>query len=227
MKQAKVARIAELAAGQWGMVTSRQAAAADVDARTLARWAQLGKAERLAHGVYRLAGVPSSPYDDLRVVWISLDPGRTAHERFGSETLEVVSHRSAAVLLGLGNLDADVLEFSAPIRHQPRRADVVVHRVAVRTQDWQLVEGLPVTTPLRTIADLAAAHLDQGHLADVARDAIAEYGVPARSLAAVLRRYAHTYGEGSSEDLLNRLLRQAGVPRSAIELAARADPQRP
>jgi hypothetical protein len=75
-------------------------------------------------------------------------------ERLGAPgTLAVVSHRSAAVVLELGDIYADVHEFCSPARRQTRRPDVRLHRGAVRAEDWALVDGLPVTTPLRTITD--------------------------------------------------------------------------
>jgi hypothetical protein len=226
MKRTKIPELAEIAAGQWGMVTSRQAAAVGVDARTLVRLAEIGELERLAHGIYRLAGAPPSQHDDLRVVWLSLDPRRTAYERISSGPIEVVSHRSAAVLLGLGDLDADVLEFSVPSRRQTRRPDVVIHLVEVPEEDWQMVDGLPVTTPLRTISDLAGAHIDQGHLASAVRDAIAQHHVPVGLIELVLSPWARSYAvtAGRGDQLLDRLLNQAGIPRSALELSAHADP---
>lgn len=227
MKRTKIPDVTEIASGQWGMLTSRQAAAVGVDARTLARWAEMGELERLAHGIYRLAGTPRSPHDDLRVTWLSFDPGPTAYERIGSGPSEVVSHRSAAVLHGLGDMDADVLEFSAPVRRQTRRPDVVIHRAKFSDGDWQLVDGLPVTTPLRTIGDLAATHIDQGHLAGAVRDAIAQYDVPVSRISTILSPWARSYAAAADDgdQLVDRLLSQAGVPRSALELSARTDPE--
>ena len=225
MKRTKLPDIAEIAASQWGLVTSGQTAGIGVDARTLARLAQMGELERLAHGIYRLAGAPISPHDDLRVAWLSFDPRRSAYERIASGPTEVVSHRSAAVIHRIGDLDADMLEFSASVRRQTRRPDVRVHRAEISSSDWQLADGLPVTTPLRTIGDLAESHIDQGHLAGVVRDAIAQHDVEINRVAATLSPFARTYGAraGDGGQFVNRLLRQSGVPRSAIELAAHAD----
>src|SRR5690606_34660884 len=128
MSRTKLSEIAAIAAGQWGMISTAQATAVGADARTLARLANAGELERLTHGVYRLAGSPPGPHDELRAAWIAMDPGRTVADRIASGPVEVVSHRSAAVVHELGDLDADVLEFTASRRRQTRRPDVRIHR---------------------------------------------------------------------------------------------------
>jgi hypothetical protein len=219
-------KIASIASGQWGMITTAQAASTGIEARSLSRLAGAGELERLSHGVYRLAGSPTGPHDDLRTAWIAIDPGKTAAERISAGPTEVVSHRSAAVLLELGDLDADLLEFTTVTRRQTRRSDVVLRRGTLQPDAWTLIDGLPATTPLRTIADLSAARIDRGHLAGAVRDAMALHGVPAAPIAAVLSGHARAYGApaGAGGQLVGILLTEAGVPQSAIDLAARGGP---
>lgn len=66
----------------------------------------------------------------------------------------VVSHRSAAVLYGLGHLPADRHEFTLPERRQSRRPDVRLHHRTVRPDEWIVLHGMPVTGPSRIAADL-------------------------------------------------------------------------
>jgi len=87
-----------------------------------------------------------------------------------------------------------------------------------------VVDGLPVTTVIRTVADLAAAHLDGGHLASVVRDALTRRQADDRQLVEVLRRHAHHYNArmGDGEALLSRLLQESGISEPierAVELA--------
>lgn len=225
MKRTKLQEIRTLTAGQWGIITSSQAAQVDVDARTLARLATNGELERVAHGIYRLSGVPAHPLDDLRVAWLSLNPRHTASERLTSGRIEVVSHRSAAFVHQLGDLDSDDLEFTVEVRHQSRRPGIRIHRGIFTEDDWQIAGGLPVTTPLRTIDDLAWASIDQGHLADIVRDAVAQHGLPVSRVAGVLSTHALAYGgpAGDGEQFASRLLNQAGVPLTALEMSTNAD----
>ncbi len=120
--------IGDLAASQWGLVTTAQAGGHGVTSQTVARLTNQGALERLSHGVYRLTGAPPSPLDGLRAAWISLDPSRLAHERLRDDPPIVVSHRSAASVHGLGDLEADEFEFTAGHRKQSRQSDIRIHR---------------------------------------------------------------------------------------------------
>lgn len=218
--------VAELASEQWGLVTAAQASLVGVSAQSMARWAREDVLTRLAHGVYKVAGSPYDPRDDLRAAWLMLDPQRTATERISARQLDaVISHRSAAQQHGLGDLDADVYEFTVEGRRQTRRKDVRIHTraTAIERESWTLVDGLPVTTVLATIVDLAAIQTDGGHLAGIVRDALATAVVDLDSLSEALRPYAHRYGAalGDGEGVVQRFLAEAGLPRTtqrAVEL---------
>jgi predicted transcriptional regulator of viral defense system len=208
--------LGDLAMEQWGLVTTAQARREGLSTQQLARLAEAGVLERQRHGVYRAAGVPPAPHDDLRAAWLAFAPARTVPEHLADPDVEVVSHRSAALLHELGDLDGDRLEFSTPARRQPRDPQVLVHRRRLGVPDWTLVLGLPVTTVPATVGDLAAARLDGGHLAGVVRDAVTTRHVDVAVLAEVLSPYAHRYGSplGQGAVLLRRFLEQAGVPES-------------
>jgi hypothetical protein len=221
MKKTKLPLIAAVGADQWGMVSTAQATAVGADARTLARLASMGELERLAHGIYRLAGGPPGPHDDLRAAWIGLNPGRTAADRIAASPTEFVSHRSAAVLHGFGDLDADQLEFTTSVRRQSRRPDIRIHRGTIGSDEWTLVDGLPTTTALRTIEDLADAHIDRGHLAAVVRDALLQHNLPVEKVAAVLAPAARAYGvtAGDGNHLVGLLISEVGIPKTTLDVA--------
>jgi len=192
----------------------------------MARLARNGVLQRLEHGVYKINGSGYDPRDELRAAWLMLTPKQTAAERIATQPIDaVVSHRSAARLLELGDLDADVFEFTVNGRKQARRRDIRIH---VRSTDlprdaWSLVGGLPVTTATKTIEDLAATHTDGGHLAGVVRDSIATAAVDLDRLSQVLRPYAHRYGAppGDGRALIREFLEEAGLPattQQAVEL---------
>lgn len=222
----KAHEIAAIAADQWGLVTAAQARGVGITAQNMSQMAKAGDLVRLAHGIYRLAGNPIDRHEDLRAAWLALDPSRTAAGRIAEQEVDMVSHRSAALVLELGDLEADVMEFTVPQRRQTRRTEVRLHRGATHG-DWALADGLPVATPLRIIADLATAGIDRGHLATVVRDAMIKYDLSTDAVAGVLARFARRYGgaTGNGSGLLTVLLREAGVPRSTIDVAARGIPQ--
>lgn len=214
--------LADLGADQGGLVTTAQARSMGISAQQLARLSNRGVAERLAHGVYRLSGAAPTRDEGLRVAWLALDPSKRVVDRLYAPETAVVSHRSAARLYELGDLDSDYHEFTTGERKQSRDSEVKLHRGLVPEQDRTVVDGLPVTTVLRTVCDLAATRLDGGHLAGVVRDALTVRQVDADDLATALRPYAQVYGErlGDGESLLARFLQEAGVP-TALQQAVR------
>lgn len=212
--------LADIAVEQWGLVTTAQAEAVGSSRKAVSRLAGSGVLERIAHGVYRLAGAPADPRDDLRAAWLALEPGRSAGDRLRDAVPEVVSHRSAAALYELGDLDADRHEFTVAGRRQTRDPDVRFHKAALAAADWTIVHGLPCTTVVRTIADLAAARTDGGHLAGVVRDALTVRHVDAAELARALSPFAARYGTRGEDGaaLLVRFVDEAGVPQATRQL---------
>src|ERR1700730_112179 len=127
-------RLADIAQDQWGLVTRRQAEKARTSPRTLGRLAADGSVlERVAQGVYRLAGAPVPDHMDLRAAWLQLAPETPAWDRTAEQG--AVSHRSAAALYGLGHLPADRHEFTVPVRRQTRRPDVRLHTRPLRSDE--------------------------------------------------------------------------------------------
>ena len=211
-----VRRLAELAEDQWGLVTRAQAEQAGVPRSTFDRLAADGSIlERVAHGVYHLAGAPLQDHVALRAAWLQLAPGIPAWERTPEQG--VVSHRSAAALYRLGHLPADVHEFTLPSRRQTRRADVRLHRRPIGRHEWIELRGLPVTRPSRIAADLLRDHEDPEAVATVIADAIrGVYDYPgtfADTLAPLAARFGLRRGDGLA--LLRWLLDLVDDPDTA------------
>ncbi|NOY56605.1 MAG: hypothetical protein GXP34_11545 [Actinobacteria bacterium] len=209
-------RLAELAEDQWGLVTRRQAEKAGVPRSTFDRLAADGSIlERVAHGVYHLAGAPLPDHVALRAAWLQLAPDVPAWDRTSDQG--VVSHRSASALYGLGHLPADIHEFTLPSRRQTRRADVRLHQRPVARHDWTELRGLPVTRPSRIAVDLLRDREDPEAVATVIADAIRgghEYpGTFAEALAPLAARFGLRRGDGPA--LLRWLLDLVGDPDTA------------
>lgn len=225
----ELTHLSDLASAQWGLVTATQARQAGVTVQQLARLTSQGALERLRHGVYRLAGAPIDTRTDLKAAWLSLAPHLSIDERLADSAVAVVSHRSAADLHQLGDLEADAFEFSLPGRKQTRDPQITLHRRHLTQDQWTVVDGLPVTTVPITIGDLARSGVDGGHLAGVVRDAITTKHTDVDQVANVLAPFARRYGAGpgQGEQLLRRLLQQAGVPANTRRMGELLDPARP
>jgi len=215
-------RLGALASDQWGLLTSRQAADLGVPVQYLARLARAGLLERYRHGVYRVGGAPADVLTELRVAWLGLAPARAVTDRLADPTDGVVTHRSAALVHRLGDLEAPRLEFTAAVRKQTRDPAVQLHRRVLRVGEWTVVDGLPVTTVVTTIADLAGDGIDGGHLAGVVGDALAGGRAEVDDVIAALSPAAHRYGvsRGQGRELLAELLAQQGLPASTHEVMA-------
>jgi predicted transcriptional regulator of viral defense system len=212
---ATISRLAGIAEDQWGLLTRRQAEQAGVSPATLQRLSADGSVlERVAHGVYHLAGAPAPDHVPLRAAWLQLAPSTLAWERTPGQG--VVSHRSAAALYGLGHLPADQHEFTLPERWQGRRPDVRVYKRALSDDEWILLRGLLVTTPARIASDLLADREDPEAVGQVVADALRGAHDYALNFVGTLAPHAARLGlrRGDGMPVLGWLLDLVGDPET-------------
>ena len=212
-------RLSAIAEEQWGLVTRRQAERAGVSPATMTRLASNGMLDRVAHGVYRLAGAPRADHTELRAAWLQLAPEIPAWDRTPGRG--VASHRSAAALYGIGHLPADRHEFTLPVRRQSRRTDVRLHVDRLTEAEWITLRGMPVTRPSRIAADLVGEREDPEAIAQVVADAIrAGHDYP-RTFASSLAPHAGLLGFRREDGLatLRWLLDLVGDPDTPRWLA--------
>jgi very-short-patch-repair endonuclease len=125
---------------QHGITTHGQLLDAGFSPDKIHRWVKAGHLIPLHRGVYAVGHVPPSPH--ARTMAALLARGPTA----------VLSHRSAAKLWGLLRYDGPIEVTAANTR---RRRGIVVHRHRLTDTDVTRHWDLPVTTPARTLTDLA------------------------------------------------------------------------
>ncbi|WP_419848021.1 type IV toxin-antitoxin system AbiEi family antitoxin domain-containing protein [Candidatus Poriferisocius sp.] len=179
----------EIPMAQHGYFTSAQAAKKGIKNYELARAVSYGHIHRLDYGVYRVAGAGVDPHQELRVAWLRLAPALTPRQRTRKPSLWV-SHESAASVLGLGVFSAELPEFISTRRIQTRvKVRVRVRRRGLNHHEWLVRDGFAVTSPARTLADLAQANHDGGHLGRFAADAIATGLATRDELQIVLGRH--------------------------------------
>lgn len=240
-----VARASHIAAGQWGLLTTAQAAHEGISRLQLARLADAGVLQRLGRGVYATTS-SAGEHLSLRAAWLALDPAHTAELRLADPIAAgVVSHASAAGLHQLGDLLDDQHEFTLAQRKQTARGGIRIHRGDLLAQDVTIAAGLPVTTVERTIADLLRAGHDPEHVAQIIGQGMRRGVIDLTDLVTHLdplaRRHHQPDGSallldivGLSQAALTRELAQspagqdllAAGRRSAIaEMAASINPQ--
>lgn len=208
--------LAEISASQWGMVTSAQAAARGVTRLDLSRLAGSGDLVRIAQGIYKNAGAPSGSFLDVRAAWLSSEPARSASERLNDGPRGIViSGETAAWLLDIGDLRSNRTELSTPVRRQTQRTDIRYRHRDLSERDVTISDGLPVTTPERTIADLVEDRTDLSIVANALRDASRKYELDLRrletALAPLAARNGHRKDDGAA--MLDQLLAIAGMER--------------
>lgn len=103
---------------------------------------------RVAPDVYVTAGSPRTWRQALMVAVLDAGPGAC------------VSHRAAAILLGLARRDLpEIVEITAPRHRSERIEGAKVHKPLdlVYERDVLVVDGIPCTGPLRTLVDLGVS----------------------------------------------------------------------
>ncbi|MDO5495026.1 MAG: nucleotidyl transferase AbiEii/AbiGii toxin family protein [bacterium] len=199
--------VGAIAAGQWGMFTSRQASEVGVRNAEIARLVAGGGAYRVRRGVYAMAGVPSGSLQDIRALWLALDTSRSGD---GSEAPIVVSHESAALVWGIGNFAPAKMYVTSTHRIDTKQPDIGLHRGSFPGATIQYHDGLPVTSPRRTLEDIIkVSRWDDDHIHAAISDAL-EKGVLERKdieNSKVLRQIAPEYARPPADQSVRTKLR--------------------
>lgn len=132
----------------------------------------------------------------------------------GEET--VLSHRSAARFWRLLPPAAERVEVTSPGR-RVRRDGIVSHRANLRDDERLIEEGIPVTSPFRTIFDLAAV-LDRRGVERAWHEAEVRQLTDQVSLPLLLERYPGRRGTRVLRELLNSG-EPVGITRNEFEEA--------
>lgn len=165
--------INELAASE-GIFTSSQAARLGIPRVVLARACDAGKLVRVAHGAYKSAAVPSSPFDDLVAIWKLTSPEKMTDERIRASCWDgiVVAGSTASSVWGIGDLHLSPYRLLAPKRINSRNKEARFGVRRVSREDVSFEYGFPVTKMERTLVDLVLDDEDPSLIRDVANLAI-------------------------------------------------------
>ena len=139
-----------------GVFTTAQAARLGITRNALSQAVASGRAERIMHGAYRLAGSQSDFTDELAAIWKLTAPSAFTHERMQIENWDgiAIGGSTAASLQELGDFYLSPYRIYAPqrINSRVKSANFAVRKIDIEDVTW--VKGLPVTRPERTLIDL-------------------------------------------------------------------------
>lgn len=204
-----------LAAKQGGVVSAAQLQALGFDRNAIAYRVRIGRLHRFHRGVYAVGHRAIGPKGHLMGAVLACGP------------VAVASHRSAAAHLGLRPTSRSKHDVTAPTHRRPPGIDV--HRSRLQPHQVTEVDGVPCTTVVQTIIDLAdviapdqvrraIVRGDQLRRLDFAAlDAAAGEAVGRRAqrvVRAILLDYARaeTMTASELEDRMLTLVRTAGLP---------------
>ncbi len=160
---------------QGGYVTAKQAAAAGFGYSHLTYHVQAGNLERVARGLYRLPEVTPSEHDQLiRLTLLT--------RRRDDVPPATVSHATALALHELSDVLPRKVHLTVPPGWRQRPPDgCVLHRMDLADDEQEEWEGFRVTTPLRTLMDVAAEPRFPQEQLDLAVDDALRQGLVTRS----------------------------------------------
>lgn len=210
MADSTLVRLGSIAERRWGLVTTAQAEDAGVSRKQLSRMASAGAIERVAQGVYRMAGAPPQNHEAIYATWLALG-GATAPRTSTGVASIVAAGITAAIVHDIGDFSLDGFDFMVPARKGTRLPGVRLRIRQLTRDDVIPVDGLPTLTVERTIADLAELGTDLSLVAGAVRDAVrADKLVAPDRLASYLGPIAaRRRSDGNS--LANDLFELAGV----------------
>lgn len=141
-----------VAASQGGYFTAKQAKELGYIAQYLRYHRICGHIQRVSSGLYRLPTIPQSKHDALyRLTLWSRDRNDAPQA--------VISHTTALSLYDLTDVLPELLHATVPRRFRKREPrGWKLHRGNIRDEDRLDWEGFFVTTPLRTLIDVATDH---------------------------------------------------------------------
>jgi predicted transcriptional regulator of viral defense system len=165
-------RLSALAATQSGYFTSAQALALGYSYPQQNFHAGRSNWIRAERGIYRLPYWPMGPYDDL------------VRASLWSRERAIVSHESAAAVHDLGEIDPLRTHVTVPRSFRGKNPGVVLHYGTIEPDEIEQQAGFRVTTPLRTLVDLANSATDLDQLARALRAALDRHLVTLRQIRA-------------------------------------------
>jgi predicted transcriptional regulator of viral defense system len=165
-------RLFAVAADQAGYFTAAQAKAAGYAYPSQAHHVRVGNWVRVDRGIFRLREWVPGEHDDL------------ARWTLWSKQRAVVSHVTALGVHDLGELESPRVHLTVPKGFRMRDSAVWLHQSDLPCEDVEQRPGFWVTTPTRTLIDVAAGPTDDDQLARAIDDGLETGATTKRQLRA-------------------------------------------
>ena len=221
-------RLGDKAARQHGVFTRGEATSIGVSNTTVTQRALLGMYKRIRPGVYVVAGSPESLRQRLAAAVLSFP------------ALAAASHQTAAEMWGLTDRGIRSIEVVTTRWDRVHRDDLIVHEsLDLIDDDVVKLDGVPVTSPARTVVDLGASNrwlvepaLEQGirrglltlAQVEVFVDRVSRRGRRGVGVIRPLleaRRHWDSATESALEDEFRRIVGDLGLPTPEIQYVVR------
>jgi predicted transcriptional regulator of viral defense system len=152
-------RLFGLAANQGGYFTAAQAKELGYSYPAQAHHVKAGNWRRIDRGIFRLAEWIPNQHDEL-IRWVLWSRGRA-----------VISHETAIAVHGIGEFESSRVHLTVPKGFSMDDSAVVVHHAVLSDDDVERRTGFAVTSPTRSLVDVAATGVDEDQLAQAIEDA--------------------------------------------------------
>jgi very-short-patch-repair endonuclease len=214
-QQISLRRVLALAAAQHGVVTRAQLLGLGLSSDAIEYRLRRGRLHSVQRGVYAVGRPQLTRHGTLIAAVLGCGPEAA------------LSHESAAELWGIRKRKGGPIEVTIPAGGMRARPGVRVHRRAIEPAERTRRQAIPVTTPIRTLVDLAhrldAAELERAvneadrlDLVDPERLRAALEALGGRRgvapLRALLDRRTFTLTDSELERRFLPLVRSAGLP---------------
>jgi predicted transcriptional regulator of viral defense system len=132
-----------LAEPRSGWIIAADATDAGVSRQQLARYAESGVLRRSRYGIYRFRDFPAQPFEDVIEACLWAGPEAAA------------SHQTALAIYDLGDAMPASIHITVPHRLRKKRTGVIVQVAPLASADVETRDGVPITSAVRTIRDIA------------------------------------------------------------------------
>ncbi|WP_347956048.1 type IV toxin-antitoxin system AbiEi family antitoxin domain-containing protein [Gordonia aichiensis] len=210
------AQLRHLAEDDLHLFSTGQARDAGISRTELTAAVERQELWQAAPDVWAFTDLEMNPYEGWAAAWMTMNLQTPIEERHRNPDV-VISHDAAAVIRELGTLAPRALTVTAPITpgQVPASVSAVIVEigdVGIEGVDWTICEGLPVSTPKRLIADLAAVHTEGSHLGTVIEEAIVDNLLTHDEATEILRPHIHRWGLTNPDTAVDLLINASVEP---------------
>ena len=156
-------KLFEIASQQGGYFTAKQAFEAGYSYRLHNYHKHQGNWLSVDRGVFRLVEFPNSPHEDL-IRWALWSRNRQDTPQ------AVVSYETALSIHELSDVMPGKTHITVPPKFRKQASGGVIHKAILKPEEIEKREGFFVTTPFRTIIDVAQGNLSLEQVEKAIRD---------------------------------------------------------